>query len=241
MRYIFFGRIVYLLSALIFLMSAPSVMAQNTGGIFPPVVNEGHQSAQYRSAYNLDTDGFAQRLHYQQSIDGDFMWRLIGQTKETDSSDFDFDFVQAELFWQISPNDKDYQTAFRFDVRLRDDDRPHHLGFNWSQQLKFGDGWTARVVGLSAYQFGENDADGIFLSPRAHLSKKLDSGFSVGVEYYGNLGNTKKLSLDKNGQAAGPFISTKIAKKTSVIAGVQFGLNDAAPDADLRLWVTQGF
>ena len=234
MKHIFLGLLILVLSTV-------SAAAQNTGGIFPPNVNEGHKSAQYRSAYNLDTDDFAQRLHYQQAINGDFMWRLIGQTRETDSSDFDFDFVQAELFWQLSPDNSDYGTALRFDVRLRDDDRPHQLGLNWSNQLKFSEDWTARLVILSAWQFGENDTSGIFLSPRAHLSRKLDSGISLGVEYYGNLGNSKDFSLSKTGQAAGPFISTKVADKTSVIAGVQFGLNDVAPDADLRLWVTQGF
>lgn len=234
MKHIFLGLLILIASTL-------SAAAQNTGGIFPPNVNEGHRSAQYRSAYNLDTDDFAQRLHYQQAINGDFMWRLIGQTKETDASDFDFDFVQAELFWQLSPDTSDYGSALRFDVRLRDDNRPHHLGLNWSNQLKFSEDWTARVVLLSAWQFGENDASGIFLSPRAHLSRKLESGVSLGVEYYGNFGNSKDFSLSKTGQAAGPFVSTKIAEKTSVIAGVQFGLNDAAPDADLRLWVTQGF
>ena len=234
MRNLFLGLLLLAFSPL-------SAAAQNTGGIFPPIVNEGHKSAQYRSAYNLDNDDFAQRLHYQQAINGDFMWRLIGQTRETAASDFDFDFVQAELFWQLSPDNSDYGTALRFDVRLRGDDRPHQLGLNWSNQLKFAQGWTARAVILSAYQFGENDTGGIFLAPRAHLSRKLANGVAIGAEYYGNFGNTKSFSLSKTGQAAGPFILTKIANKTSVIAGVQFGLNDAAPDADLRLWLTQGF
>ena len=234
MKYLFLGLLLLAFSPL-------SAAAQNTGGIFPPVVNEGHKSAQYRTAYNLDNDNFAQRLHYQQAINGDFMWRLIGQTRETAASDFDFDFVQAELFWQLSPDNSDYGTALRFDVRLRDDDRPHQLGLNWSNQLKFAQGWTARAVILSAYQFGENDTGGIFLAPRAHLSRKLGNGVAIGAEYYGNFGNTKRFSLSKTGQAAGPFISTKIAEKTSLIAGVQFGLNDVAPDADLRLWLTQGF
>ena len=234
MKHIFLGLLILVASTL-------SAAAQNTGGIFSPIVNEGHKSAQYRSAYNLDTDDFAQRLHYQQAINGDFMLRLIGQTKETASSDFDFDFVQAELFWQLSPDNSAYGTGLRFDVRLRDDDRPHQLGLNWSNQWKFAEDWTARVVILSALQFGENSTDGIFLAPRAHLSRKFDNGISLGAEYYGNFGNSKDFSLSKTGQAAGPFVSAKIAQKTSVLAGVQFGLNDVAPDTDLRLWVTQGF
>ena len=87
MRNLFFGILLILLSPLY-------AMAQNTGGVFPPDVNEGHKSAQYRIAANLDNDRFAQRLHYQQAIDGDLMWRIVGQTRETATSDFDFDYVQ---------------------------------------------------------------------------------------------------------------------------------------------------
>lgn len=234
MRHIFFGVFICLLAAL-------PAMAQNTGGVFPPDVNEGHKSAQYRIAANLDTDRFAQRLHYQQAINGDFMWRIVGQTRETATSDFDFDFVQAELFWQISPDENKYRTGLRFDARLRNDDRSEQLGLNWINQWDLDGGWTARLIALTAVQIGDNSADGISLSPRAHLAKKLDNGLNVGVEYYGNLGSTDKFSLDNNAQTAGPFVSTKLTGKTSVVAGVQLGLNDAAPDADLRLWVTQGF
>ncbi len=231
----------FFLGLLILVLSSLSAAAQNTGGVFPPSVDEGHKSAQYRSAYNVDNDNFNQRLHYQQAINGDFMWRIIGQTRETATSDFDFDFVQAELFWELSPEDTPYRHGVRFDARLRDDNRPHQLGFNWIHQWKFGEGWTGRLVGLSSFQFGDNDADGIFISPRAHLSRKLDNGLSLGVEYYGNFGSTEDFTVKNTGQTVGPFVSTKIADKTSVMAGVQLGLNDAAPDADLRLWVTQGF
>ena len=229
------------LGLLMLALSTLSAAAQNTGGVFPPSVDEGHKSAQYRSAYNVDNENFNQRLHYQQAINGDFMWRIIGQTRETASSDFDFDFLQAELFWELSPEDTPYRHGVRFDARLRDDNRPHQLGFNWIHQWKFGDGWTGRLVGLSSFQFGDNNADGIFLAPRAHLSRKLDSGVSLGLEYYGNFGSTDNFTVSKTGQTLGPFISTKLTGKTSIMAGVQLGLNDAAPDADLRLWVTQGF
>lgn len=232
MRHIFFGLLILFLSTV-------TAAAQNTGGVFPPSVDEGHKSLQYRSAYNLENDNFSQRLHYQQAINGDFMWRIVGQTRETESSDFDFDFLQAELFWELSPEDTNYRTGLRFDARLRDDNRPHQVGLNWSHQWKFNEGWTARLVGFSSVQFGDNNADGIFLAPRAHLSRKLNA-VTLGVEYYGNFGSTDEFTVSKTGQTAGPFISTKLTGKTSIMAGVQLGLNNAAPDSDLRIWLTQG-
>ena len=101
---------------------APQAYAQNTGGVFPTQVNEGHRSLQYRAAINPDNAqdefGFAQRLHYQQAINGDLMWRVVGQTQKTESSDFDFAFLQAELFWELSDDQDQHKTGLRFDARL---------------------------------------------------------------------------------------------------------------------------
>ena len=58
------------LAALLFLAFVmPSALAQNTGAVFSPVVTEGHQSMQYRAAYDPDSHVFAQRLHYQRAWD----------------------------------------------------------------------------------------------------------------------------------------------------------------------------
>ena len=52
------------------LLSLNGLVAQNTGAVFGPGVTEGHSSAQYRATFDPDSDGFAQRIHYQQSLNG---------------------------------------------------------------------------------------------------------------------------------------------------------------------------
>ena len=105
-------------AALAAIFIAPNAMAQNTGGVFPIQVNEGHRSLQYRAAIDPDNVqdefGFAQRLHYQQAINGDFMWRIVGQTQKTESSDFDFSFLQAELFWEMSDDEDQHKTCLLY-------------------------------------------------------------------------------------------------------------------------------
>ncbi len=229
------------LPLLVTLLSFGTAIAQNTGGVFPPGFGGDHKSAQYRLAIDTDSDRFSQRLHYQQSIDDHRVWRVLVQTRETATSDVDFDFVQAELFWEFTqPKDK-YRTGIRFDARLRDDNRPGQVGVNWMHQWNFDDGWRARLIGLSSLQIGENRSDGISLQPRAQIAKSLGSGLSVGAEYFGSLGNTENLTISNARQTVGPFVSTKIAGKTTLYTGVQFGVTDVAPNTELRLWVTQGF
>jgi hypothetical protein len=75
------------------LAATPTALAQNTGGIFSPIVNEGHKSVQYRVTYDPDTDGISQRVHYQQAINGNLMWRGLVSARKSNESDVDFDFV----------------------------------------------------------------------------------------------------------------------------------------------------
>lgn len=231
----------FLFGLLFSLLLTLPALAQNTGGVFPPGFGDNHETAQYRIAINADTNRFAQRLHYQKSIDSQRLWRIVGQTRETESSDFDFDFIGAELFWELSDTSDKWRKGFRFDAVYRDNDRPGQINVNFMNQWKLEDGWSARLIGLSTLQIGENKRDGIFLQPRAQLAKKMDDGPTLGVEYYGSLGSSEDFDLKGNRQTVGPFISTKLTGKTSVLAGAQFGLNNASADADLRFWVTQGF
>lgn len=224
----------------VLVLLAYPVFAQQTGGVFPPVVNDGHRSYQYRSAYNAGTDGFAQRLHYQQALDGDFMWRVLGQTRKTDDSDFDFDFLQAELFWELSGDDPNYRRGVRFDVRVRDDDRPHQIGFNWIHQFHFYETWTARTILLTTLQFGENSVNGVGLQTRASIAKRLPNKHTLGLEWFSAYGTTSDFeSLSDQSHAVGPMYSFPVAGGWSVFAGALFGVTSSAPDTEFRLWLTR--
>ena len=233
-----------LLTVALLLSFATPSFAQNTGGIFGPVVNEGHKSWQYRATIDPDNAagdvGFAQRLHYQQAINDDFMWRIVGQTRKTAASDLDLDFVQAELFWQITPDEQNYQTGLRFDGTLRNDNRPEQLSLHWINQWRFGQGWQARVIATGGAQLGENSTDGVFLQSRSHIQKSIDGGKAVGVEMFNNLGSTDNLgSFKDQSHSFGPYVTAPIGNNFSIFAGALFGLSEAAPDNELRLWLTK--
>lgn len=225
------------------MFSVPSI-AQNTGAVFSPVVNPEHKSFQYRAVVDPDNNageaGFAQRLHYQQSIDGDLMWRLIGQTRKTSESDVDFDFVQAELFWDMSDDGDNYRTGMRFDVRLRDGDRPDQLGVNWMNQFHYSNGWSARAVLLGFIQVGDNSADGVNIQTRWQLAKKLKGGQSIGVEMFNSYGYSDDIgSFNEQNHTIGPIYSTPLTSNWSVFTGVLWGISDEAPDTELRVWLTR--
>lgn len=224
---------------------AQPASAQNTGGVFGPVVNEGHKSFQYRATLDPDTasgiTGFAQRLHYQQAINGDLMWRILGQTRKTQASDFDFDFIQAELFWHLTDDDgSPYQTGLRFDARVRNDNRPEQLGLNWTNEWNLEEGWQLRAIALSAVQLGDNSANGVLLQTRGHIAKSVGGGKRLGVELFSTYGSTSNFgSFNKQSHTIGPFATAPLGHNFSVFGGVLFGISDAAADTELRLWLTK--
>ena len=221
--------------------STPS-LARNTGGVFGPVVNEGHAALQYRATFNLDTDQFAQRLHYERALNTDVMWRVVAQTRETATSDIDFDYVQGEVFWQITPDGQDFQTGLRFDGRIRDDDRPGFVGVNWMNQYRFSPDLSGRVLFLTAYEVGDNSRDGVFIQSRANLTYRAAQGVNIGAELFNSYGSTADLNrLSNQSHQIGPFATVDVAKTFSVFAGALFGMTEASPDAELRLWLTKTF
>lgn len=235
------SRFLVLLSILLGFVFSTSAHAQITGGVFPPGFGPDHKSAQYRIAVDFDNGDWVNRLHYQQSVNEDVLWRVVGQTRDTGATDFDFDFLQAEVFWRFKNTD-DFQSGLRFDARLRDEGRSEQLGLNWMNQWQLNDGWRTRFVALSALQVGENSSDDIRLEVRGQVAKRLDNGWQLGGEIYSPLGDTGDLRFMKDTSvSAGPFVAVPLGGKRSVFMGPLFGLTDAARDAEFRLWLTQGF
>lgn len=219
-----------------------AALAQNTGGVFPPIVNEGHSSWQYRAAFDPDTDRFAQRLHYQRSIDGDLMWRVLGQTRKTADSDVDFDFFQAELFWELSEDGAPWRTGLRFDARVRDRGRPGLVGVHWTNHLQLDADTRVRFLVMSLADVGDGARDGVFFETRADVAHRLASGIEIGVEMYNRYGSTRDFGdFDEQSHQLGPMVTVPVGGGWSLFGGLLLGLSDGASDQDFRLWVTRAF
>lgn len=217
-----------------------TLWAQNTGAVFGPVVNDGHESAQYRATYDVDSHGLAQRFHYQRSLSGDLMWRVIGQLRKNAESDTDEDFLQAELFWQLTPDGNPWQRGLRFDVRYRSEGRPAQVGFNWTNQYSFNAKWSSRGLLLTTVQFGEGATDGLFLQSRASLQYKIDASRATGLEMYSSYSRLDDIpSYEQQGHQLGPYLSQKLTPHYSLYAGALFRLNKSSPDSQLRFWITK--
>mgnify|MGYP001822734786 CR=1 FL=1 len=224
--------------ALIFML-ASTASGQNTGGVFGPVVNDGHRSAQFRIAYDPDSEDFANRSHYQHSLDGRLMWRAIVQARDPGGADFQFDFVQGELFWQLTPDDSRWQRGLRFDVRLRDSDRPGTIGVNWMNQFELAPEVRARANLLTAVDIGQNGRDGVQLQFRGQLARLMGGSRQFGLELFSAIGSTSDIpGFNQQRHQLGPFFSFSPGKRLNIYTSALFGVSDSAPDTNLGIWFT---
>ena len=230
-------------AATLFLTSlGTSAAAQTTGGVYGPSISPDHRSAEYRITFDPDRDAFAQRVHYQRSLDSRFRWRLLAQGRKTDQSNFDFDFVQGELVWDITDASENWQTGMRFDLRIRDRGRPARGAVSWMNQFRLASGWSARLLGITSFEVGSGAQSGLGIQSRANIYRSLANRQSVGLEMFSNYGTTSDLvGLDDQRHQLGPFTSISLSSGWNIFGGALFGLNDPAPDTELRLWIGRSF
>ena len=221
---------------------APAALAQNTSGVFGPVIDEGESGWEYRATYDPDDEDLNQRLHYQRAINGALRWRAVAQVRSTDDSDFDPDYLRGELVWQVTPDDQDYQSGFRFEARYRFDDRPGDVTVHWINQWKQIDGWTLRFLIGATQQVGNDPADGILVQTRASATTTIAGGPKVGLEWFGEYGSTSDwLSTDEQEHQIGPVAVWKVDDNWSLYTGALFGATDVTPDSQLRFRLTREY
>ncbi|MEM8988030.1 MAG: hypothetical protein AAGC95_15040 [Pseudomonadota bacterium] len=220
------------------LIATPSAYAQNTSGVFSPTVDDGESSLQYRGGYDPDTDAHAHRLHYQRAISDDLRWRILAQGRKRNDQDFDFDYARAELMWQLNEDGAAWRHALRFELRVRDEDRPGDVTVHWTNHVKVTDHFSYRIIGGVSAEFGANTDDGLLLQTRARANWKTDAGPSVGVEMFNQYGSTADFAdFEDQRHQIGPYTSFDIADNWSVFTGALFGVTDVASDTELRFWL----
>lgn len=235
----------YLIAIFAVLFALPA-QAQNVTGVFGPTVNEDDHNFEYRIAAALDQNGddalWAQRFHYERALSGSFRVRGVLATRETASSEMDYDYSRIEAVWQISPDEQAYQTGLRFEARHRGDGRPEEVRANWINQWSFDEGWRARAILMNTLQVAQRTNDELQFQGRFELSKKDPSGIRVGLHSYVDLGDTGDLRAFKGNEAEiGPFIEFDITDNTAIYLGTLHGLTKSSDDNQLRVFIERAF
>lgn len=236
-----------LLSVLVWFCLTSVAVAQNTSGVFGPVVNSDDHGIQYRVAAILDENSgddfdWGQRFHYEKAVGGSLRLRGILATRETTESEMDFDFARFEVVWQVTPDGKNYQSGMRFEARLRGDGRADEVRANWINQWSLGNGWRARAILMNTYQVAQRTNEELQFAGRFGLSRKMPNGIRLGVHSFVDFGDTSGLRvLNQNEADIGPFVSFDLTDSVDIYIGTLHGLTQSSDDNQLRLFVGKSF
>ena len=239
-------RLKCLIIILFSILFAFPALAQNTTGVFGPVVNSDDHGIEYRAAAVLDPSGddvaWAQRFHYEKAVSGSLRLRGIIATRETAGSEMDLDFVRAEAVWQITPDGGDYQTGMRFEARARADGRPDEVRANWINQWSLGDGWRARAIMMNTLQVAQRTNVNWQIDGRFGLSRKLSSGVRLGLNSYVEFGDTSDFRSFNGSEAEiGPFVEFDLFDQVGVYVGTLHGLTGSSDDNQVRIFLERTF
>ncbi|MBI1393010.1 MAG: hypothetical protein GC152_09750 [Alphaproteobacteria bacterium] len=231
------------ISLLLIVAATTDARAQNLGGVFPPM--PGSKELEYRFAVRPGEGAapamFAHRLHYQQNVAERLLVRGIAVVSHAEATGPQFNYAQAELFWDVGPSQGPWRTALRFDARISEGSAPEQFAVNWANEFRFTDSVRARFNVLMTKQVGDLAVDGILIETRSNLFKQTSTGFAFGVESYNVHGSTAAFDLYGGRQQIGPFAFIPLGGDFTAFAGALFGANGASPDVDVRFWLRKNF
>jgi len=213
----------------------------NTSSVFSPDVSEGDRSVEYRSSFEPGEDGgpdiFAHRLHYQQSLNEQTRWRLIGVMSDSDQ-DLEYRYTRFELQHQLHEDELDgFDSALRFELQIAEgDDTPSRARLAWTGKVDATPRWQLRANLLTGKQFDSGAKSGLLLETRWQATYKLESGTRIGLEMFNDLNTTADFgSFDEQEHTIGPIVKFDIARGWKAEASYLAGLSDDASDNTFRL------
>lgn len=214
--------------------------SQNTGGVFGPVVNEGHRSFQYRYAFDNENNLFAHRLHYQHAVNDDFRWRILAQRRDSLLGNEEHDFVQGELLWQLPDLKEGWRHGLRFDFRHTDDGRPDVFGLNWTHSLLINERWSSTFLLLTAAQVGGGRESGVLVQTRADINYRQSETITLALSMFNLYGFADDIpGFSDQFHQIGPTLKLSFKDGWKVRLGYLAGVTDRTPDNTFRFWLTK--
>lgn len=235
--------------ALACLSSALPALAQSTSAVPSPDIDADERSVEYRAAYgHFDdggADGFAHRIHYQQSLGEDWRVRVILQQGKRGGAPLKTQAVGVQFFTQFveSETTGGWGSGFRFDGFIPvEDGRPGRARVLWLNSFDIGRELQLRSNVVLGREFGDNAQEGVSLEFREEATWRLSDDLRLGALAFHNLNTTTRFgSFDEQRHQIGPALRWKATKALRIDASVLFGVSGAATDADFRLFASYGF
>lgn len=228
------------------LLPALPAAAQNTSSVSSPGVDAGERGVEYRFGWtpgeNGRDDSFAHRFDYAHALNERQGVKAIAVIDDKPGRDARLNYVGGEFIWEVTPEDaRVWQSALRVDGRISNGSTPEQIGFDWINRWTLSPQWHARAMVATSKEFGDRADDSIGIEARASLNYNLGGGYKAALLSFNKLGTLDDFGTDGQRQQLGPTLSGPLGNGWGWTVGNLFGVSDAAPDNDVRLWLSRDF
>lgn len=237
-------RSFFVISVAIAASIASHAAAQNTSGVSSPIVKPGEAAFGYRFAYSQhedSADAWAHRLHVERAATDSLRLRVLGAFSQRAGGDLDFRSVGAEARWQLVRSaDHGWDGGAILQIAVPTTrGHPDRVKFGLPASVDVTDKWQVRGVVYTGFEFGENARPGALLDLRAETTYEIADGVRLGPQWFSDLNTTARLGgFDRQGHQLGFILKGRLMKDLSYETGALFGVSEASPNADFRLFVS---
>lgn len=218
--------------------------AQDVNGVPNADVNAGAESISFRTAFQPASSGrpyaYAQQVAYQRSFSDSWSTRLSIQHGTRNGTDFGFRFLQADVQYQFAEDQKyGWDGSILLIARVPDDgDGPGRLGAAIAAKYTPDIHWEMRGVVFAGHEFGLGSRNGVALATRVEATRDIAAKVRVGAMLVDNFNTSAHFgSFNEQSHQAGIVAKGFLTHSLSFNAGAMFGISDAAPDEEFRLFL----
>lgn len=234
------------LLALMLIGFKPVSLAQNTSSVSSPVVDAGDRDFGFRFGWVPGDDGicdsYAYRFDYGMSLSERRSLKLYASAKDGADDRARFTSLNAEYLVELtSETARTWQSGVRFDARLAEGSGANRIGLAWLNQFRLNDRMKLRAMSIVTREFARDGDNPFAFELRSSLGYRLDDGYSLALLAFVKLGTTDQLGVAGQRQQIGPTLSGPLGDQWKWTAGNLFGVSEAAPDNDIRVWISRGF
>jgi len=235
-----------LFSAALALALIARAAAQDVTGIPNADVTPGYRSLALRSSFTPASDGrpsfFAQQFAYQHNFGSKFSVQSGVNFGKRGPQDYEFTGLQAIAQWQfVESEEAGGDGSLLLIGRMPDDgDGPGRaaavVAGKWIR-----DDWELRAALASFREFGERAQDGFGVNLRIETTRRVATLGRLGAQLSQGVNTAHFGAFSDQNHQAGVVAKTLLWDHLMVNSTTLFGVSDAAPDLEAKLFLTYEF
>lgn len=224
---------------------APGAAAQDVNGIPNGDVRPGYAALSARFVFAPEDDGadpvFASQFAYQRNFGEKWSLAGGGVFSSRGPGPYQFRAIQSGVQYQFAESEEwGGDGSILIVARIPDSgDGPGRVALLLAGKWIIAEDWEVRALAAASRDFGDRARAGVGLGARLEATRRVGTLGRFGAQIADGFNTTARIgNFDEQSHQAGPVFKTVIGRSLVVNAAALFGVSEAAPDEEFRLFLT---